>query len=481
MESFLNVSRKYRRADRALLWGLTGAAIAYYLWVCWTRYLSARFRFFEVGHIDSVLFNAFVPGWRFYSYHTGYNHFGNHFTPIFFPLATLRLIFPHPFLLAGCGDASVALGGAGVWLLARRESGSRVVATLFALLYWRNYWIASVALANHFESLWMGPALLGFYYFRARKWGWFWAWWLLGVSVKEDLALYMVALGAWAAWGARPRERRQGFALMAFGLAYGLIAGATMAYILKDAERSYYYGPRYWPPDVDPLHLLTMSAKLLGSVGFLGLLHPRSLPLLMVPAAVCLFSKYELQREMLYYYSYGVAPFLFFNAILGAGRLLRWGRARGRRKAARWTLTALLGLLTLAQAAIPTRSDGERHLPFAVEARHQQMRDMGQAAFPPEARVMAQEHLYCFVPQRFGLVPLAPPAGLPTRVEFAPGLFESAEYIWLDFATPAYNLPAESTRALLATLDAEVARGAAKVLFRDPSGLMIYQRFKNNR
>ena len=122
-----------------------------------------------------------------------------------------------------------------------------------------------------------------------------------------------------------------------------------------------------------------------------------SLFTLLVAAALMMATDTGASRDLLYYYSYAAIAFVIVASVEGA-RL--WLESGGRLVASRPTREVILGVLlatlTIAQAPLPTRTDGLRRLPLAPDPRHEAVLALNDL-IPSDAVVAAQYDLFVFV------------------------------------------------------------------------------------
>ena len=172
------------------------------------------------------------------------------------------------------------------------------------------------------------------------------------------------------------------------------IAGAGQAgNALQYAKRLEGFGP-----GLDTVRTLCLLAA---SFAFLPLFGGRAALLCLVPAPLLLVG-FPFTRQLLYYYSFPLLPFLAFAAGRGAGRLARRvPRVPGG--AGMW-VAGLAAAAGLAPLLLPTRTDGFRRLPFEVTARDRYRLDILRDLPPPDGRPAAiQFGLWGVVPDRPGM------------------------------------------------------------------------------
>lgn len=126
------------------------------------------------------------------------SHFHVHFQPILFLILPFYAISQSPPTLLVLQASAVALGAIPFYYLAKHELGDKRHALAFAGLYLLYPALYGAAFADfHPEAF---SPLLGFttlYFFKKGKWPAYFAFLILLLSVKEDIALVAVAIGAY--------------------------------------------------------------------------------------------------------------------------------------------------------------------------------------------------------------------------------------------------------------------------------------------
>ncbi len=425
MAVFREIAAAFRRPGvRAWIapGALIAAAFAYFNYVSWTQYASNHFFLVDIG-VNDLAISGTLRGEFFRSPIGDWPYFAVHFKPILLLFLPLYVFFDHPMTLAAGYNLALAGAAAALWALARERTGDARLALAFAAAWLFSHWTLSLHLSLHPESLAMPGFFLLFLTQGKKRAPLYWAALAWVLANKEDMALYLAFYGLYLAFWAREPDRRRGLLTTAVCIAWLLLALGVMAW-LRPAGETYKGGEpalaRYaslgggWGEIA--LHSLTHPLEiarrifarpalwvLLGSLLFLPLLAPRTLPLLLPGALVFLASDSLPQQYLYHYYSYAMLPFAFFGAVKGAALL--------RRRFPRWSAPALItGLLFTAALGMlaPTRSNSLLHRPFRVLPRHRMIRELLREHLPPDARVAAQYDLFCQIPRRPLVLPLWP-------------------------------------------------------------------------
>jgi uncharacterized membrane protein len=341
------------------------------------------------------------------------HHFAIHPTYIMIPLAFLHRIFQEPLFLIAVH--SLALWSAIIPLRALgRHFLKHDVLTLAVLLaYLCNAYVGSILNHGfHVEVFFVpfGLALMRAWVERRANW---WVWLLLFLSVKEDGALYMIAMAS-AQIVLQRRDRRSYaiFIVSAAVLALNLLV--VQPYFLQVTGASVPSYLRFWGHLgsskgeiihtilTDPLATFTMVMEshwyiLFGTLLFVPLLSPLGLAAMAPALLIYGLSNISHMREYATYYSAPLIPFLFFGLVEGGQRILK----RNLRVAPGIILVDCL-LFAL------TGGGYQKFPPIAFQA----LRDLYEARnyLWTQARplICAQTLLYPHLPYEWRIQPLSP-------------------------------------------------------------------------
>ncbi|HET9238072.1 MAG TPA: DUF2079 domain-containing protein [Oligoflexus sp.] len=267
------------------------------------------------------------------------HHFAIHPTYIMIPLAFLHRIFEEPLFLITVH--SLALWSAIIPLraLARHFLKHDVLVAAVLLAYLCNAYVGSILNHGfHVEVFFVpfGLALLRAWVARRTNW---WVWLLLFLSVKEDGALYMIAM-ALAQMVLTPRDRRS-YALFSVSLAVlALNLLLVQPYFLKVTGATVPSYLRFWGHLgsskgeiiqtilTQPLSTVTMVLKshwyiLFGALLFVPFLSPLALAAMAPALLIYGLSNISHMREYATYYSAPLIPFLFFGLVEGGHRIMK--------------------------------------------------------------------------------------------------------------------------------------------------------------
>ncbi|MCC6730900.1 MAG: DUF2079 domain-containing protein [Chthonomonadales bacterium] len=270
----------------------------------------------------------------------GVHILGDHFSAILYLLAPLCRLGRVAASLQMIQCVAVALGAIPVYCLARRATGSSLIALVFGLTYLFNPSVQSFGTREFHPDTLFTPLLLWTWCcLTARRWSGFYASIGLIALVKETAVLAIVPLGVYVAF----IDLRRGAATLAVGLAMFLVALGTMQHFSGDAPLPYaefMYG-RYgrtpiavaWIAATRP-DLVTRAAADPQGVDYLrGLAEPLAFAPILAPEVAAtavphvvanLLGRRPSLRQADMWYSATVVPTCFAAAIMGLARCRRW-------------------------------------------------------------------------------------------------------------------------------------------------------------
>lgn len=378
------------------------SALSILTWAAYTRYDA------DLAINDQLVWTAsrFRP---FASTLIGHatNSLGDHFALFQLYLAPLYWIWPDPRALllaqsAGLALAAIPLGWIADLRLNSRSLGTVIVAgfLLYPALHFLN-------LFEYHEVAWAVPSLALFLWaLTAGRMRLAWAFFILSLTVKEEMAIVGAALGLYVAFVAR--RPAAGLAMTALAVAWGVLTMGVVMPRLTTVGGEFYYLRRYshygdsagaialalitqpWIVlgDLSSPSRLVYYAQLLLPLAGLPLLAPTAFALA-VPSLVYLaLGNSPAQYSILYHYQAPVIPLLFFASIAGMARLLRWGVPRP--VLATVVLgAAALGYVVLSPAPLGRAFEPERY----SGGEHAAILDRVVATIPPDTPVSAARNV----------------------------------------------------------------------------------------
>ncbi len=265
----------------------------------------------------------------------GRNLFGDHTSFVLLLAVPLYWLWPRAQTLLVLQACLIAAAAIPIYLLARKRTGSGVMATALAAAFLLNpalqngnleqfhpeaFLVLFVALAIYAAIEWK-PALLAVSV-------------ALCLLVKEDTALLIIPLGAWVYWR---RNRTWGLAIMAGAIAWMVFAyevviaallGTTSFYANRIpfgglgglATTPFAHPPRFWDyvrSGYRPFYLWQMGA----SFGWVFLIAPEIAAIGILTFAENSLSTFPYMQQILYHYSLPLVPVLALGTVFAVGSL----------------------------------------------------------------------------------------------------------------------------------------------------------------
>jgi uncharacterized membrane protein len=332
---------------------------------------------FDLAVFQQVVWSTAHGDWFRYTCETGLgpgattNYLGNHFELILLPISFLYLFCDRPEVLLLLQTFSLATAGFLIFVIVKRWSGSAVTASLFQILFYVQPAVQGPNLFD-FHSLVLAPAflLLGLLGVETGRFRWLVAGSLLAVLCREQVAISVAALGAYAFL--RTRQPRMllltGFSLAWLALTVGVLIpmfhpdGVSLHFAAKfgylgntpaAALRTLVLSPRTLLQVFgDPDRIRYLKDMFLCSGVFLPLFSPGLLLVALSEMGVNVLSQVPTQRVMTYQYSATAAAFLVLASARGAVWIVkRIGSARWRDNGPRARLlSACMGIAAISIA-----------------------------------------------------------------------------------------------------------------------------------
>jgi len=250
------------------------------------------------------------------------NHFGVHFSPIYYLIAVFYRFAPGPVTLATLQILALALGALPLYLLVERRHGPWL-GLLFAVGYLLNPITQAIGMYEFHEIAFFVPLMLTVLWaFDTERTKTFWIFFVLTLCIREDTASYLLMFGSVAVLTG---QRRLGLQVMAISAVWLLLVFAVVMPWLRTGA-PYMFDDRYkdirhfWVLLAQPARWIFV-AQLLITVGFLPLLARRHLLLLAPGLAFSLLSSFVPQYSIEYHYTSPIFPFLLYTALIGLERL----------------------------------------------------------------------------------------------------------------------------------------------------------------
>jgi uncharacterized membrane protein len=189
----------------------------------WWRWWSFQYDTFDLAFYVQALWLALRGKWQVSLLNVPL--MGNHAEPVVFLLAPFFALWSHPMLFVLAQTLALASMPFTAWRLAARLGVERPAATLLALATVLTPATLLVGLHEFHPEALAAPLLLLLIEAKlAERRGWFWVWFLATLSVKENLALLLVA---WCVVFA-VLDWRKGRAWLRWNVGPGLAAAAWL-------------------------------------------------------------------------------------------------------------------------------------------------------------------------------------------------------------------------------------------------------------
>ena len=326
-----------------------------------SRHFALRTHALDLGYYVQVVWSL-AAGYGPYVTLPPMHAWGDHLSPVFYPLALLGWLVPGATALLLAQTGILAAGGLAVFGYARHRLGAIPAAGALALLSLTNPSLHGINIRDIHPQAFAIPLLVAAALaFDARRYWWCGAALVATLACREDAAIAVVGFGIWLAV-ARGRWR------LGLGVAAAsvLVLAVDLKYVmpyfrgepyphlhryahlgssLGDILVSLLFRPWRWIGAVLTLEKLLYLLALLLPLGGLPLFGPRALVAALPPLAVNLLS---FDAALFHYrsqYQAFVLPFLLLAAVDGYARL------RGHRKAG-----AVLALAFLASVVLTART-----------------------------------------------------------------------------------------------------------------------------
>ncbi len=274
--------------------------------------------------------------------------FADHLVPLHLLLTPFYVVAPSPVILLVAQAVMLALGAIPLYWLARERFPGHALAALFPLAYLLYQPLREPSRYDYHAAALVPPLFLfALYFMEKARWGPMILFLVMAGLLKETLPVVGVMIGGYL-FVAR-RKRVLGLALVG---AFGLWLYVGVAWIIPAFNDGGYrhlerYGAFGRSTLSDTLGVLVHSPStalgslfafperkarylldLFGPVAFLPLLAPGRLALGLPFLAQNLLADSPAQTTIHSHYSVELVVFVFFSALAGATKLLRWSSAR---------------------------------------------------------------------------------------------------------------------------------------------------------
>lgn len=208
----------------------------------------------DLGYYDNIFWQSIHGRPLGCSFIKAGYHGSAHFDPILVLLSPLYLLYPRAEFLLGLQSVWVGFGVVPVFLIGRRQLGSRWAGLALALCYAVH---PAVHGANMYEfhslTLATVPLLWALHFFQCKAWKSYVAAVVVALLVREDVALMMMGVGLWGVLHPTRAERRAGILTIVGSAAWFGIVKAffmTSAGLLMSGKEAYSFA--YYYEDLIP-------------------------------------------------------------------------------------------------------------------------------------------------------------------------------------------------------------------------------------
>ena len=229
------------KTPRAIVWG-AGLFAGLVFLISWWQWWTFQYGTFDLAFYVQALWLALRGKWTVSLLNVPL--MGNHAEPIVFLIAPLFAIFPHPMTFVAVQTLAFATMPFTAWRIARRLDLERPAAICLALATVLTPATMSIGIYEFHPEALAAPLLLLLIEARlAEMRGRFWLWFVAVLSVKENMALLLVAFCA--VWAVLDWRRGRGWVLrwnlVPLGVAAGwlLICGKVISPALNAGNVDY--------------------------------------------------------------------------------------------------------------------------------------------------------------------------------------------------------------------------------------------------
>lgn len=269
------------------------------------------------------------------------NHFSVHFSPIYYVLLPIYMIFPSPVTLLMCQAAVIASGLIPLYLLCKKYKLSNPAIILFSLCYILLPSMSNGCFFFFHENKFLAPLVLWLAYaLEKNKWIPVIICALLVMSVKEDAPIYVAVLGLYFLLS--KRSPKKGIVIMVMAIIYFFTATYCINKFGSGTLNNRFYNFFYDGSDsfftiikaiiMNPMYTLyecfnedriKFFLQMLVPLGFIPFMikKPSKLILLIPFIMFNLMGDYSYLHDIGYQYTYGSAAFLIYLMVINYAEL----------------------------------------------------------------------------------------------------------------------------------------------------------------
>ncbi|MFO0553716.1 MAG: DUF2079 domain-containing protein [Polyangiaceae bacterium] len=223
-----------------------------------TNHHALMTRTIDLGLYDNIFYQSSHGHPLGCTFLRGGTHGSAHFDPILVLMSPLYRLYPRAEFILALQSIWVGSGVVPVFLIARRQLGSRLHGVLLAIVYALHPALHGANMYE-FHSLTLACVpILWTLYFLERKWlKLYWVALVVALLVREDIPLMMTMVGLTVFLGTDAQLRRHGLVTMIFSLAYFVLVKGyfmTSSGVIMSGPQAYSYAYYYSEMIPDPEH-----------------------------------------------------------------------------------------------------------------------------------------------------------------------------------------------------------------------------------
>lgn len=337
----ITVSRKVALIVAAVLFALTTFVFGYFTSIKYRTYTNFAFDFGIFAQMYERMAVSFSPSTTVERSHM-MSHFGVHFSPIFYLFLPGYYIFRSPIYLFYVQSASVAAGVFAVYLICGKLGFSGKLTLALELMYAFYPCLFNGTFYDFHENKFLTTIILFLFYFILCKntvWEFVFAFLLL--MVKEDAAIYLIAIALFMM--INRKERLRGGIMLGMAVVYFLIAQKIVAavggegvmisrlgdYFINGEQgffsvfKSVFFDMGFLIKQMFTVEKLPFILWMLAPVAFAPFATKKisSLILLFPIIPINLMQSWKYQYDVDYQYTYGVAALILISTIFVIAKL----------------------------------------------------------------------------------------------------------------------------------------------------------------
>ena len=339
--SGITVSRKVALIIAAVLFAVTTFVFGYFTSIKYRTYTNFAFDFGIFAQMYERMAVSFSPSTTVERSHM-MSHFGVHFSPIFYLFLPGYYIFRSPIYLFYVQSASVAAGVFAVYLICGKLGFSGKLTLALELMYAFYPCLFNGTFYDFHENKFLTTIILFLFYFiLCKKTVWEFVFAFMLLMVKEDAAIYLIAIALFMM--INRKEVLRGGIMLGMAVVYFLIAQKIVAAVGNEGVmisrlsdyfvngektffsvfKSVFFDMGFLIKQMFTVEKLPFILWMLAPVAFAPFATKKisSLILLFPIIPINLMQSWKYQYDVDYQYTYGVAALILMSAIFVIAKL----------------------------------------------------------------------------------------------------------------------------------------------------------------